>query len=500
MYNNLIEILLHPYDQLVAVHPILCILTLLVIGMVLILIIPAKRTQLLFDTALLFSLLSFVCSVFMWVNFNNGLSEFQFLEAFTFYGSKYRLGVDGISLGLVLLTTFLIPLCILSSYKSVKVKIKEYVLLFLILEFLLINVFCILDLLFFYIFFEGVLIPMFIIIGVWGSRQRKISASYQFFLYTLVGSLLMLLGVLVILTKVGTTDLYVLLNTKFSTNLQIVLFFTFFASFAVKVPMMPFHIWLPEAHVEAPTAGSVVLAGLLLKLGTYGFIRFAVPMFPEACVYFTPLIYAMSVFAIIYASLTTIRQVDLKKIIAYSSVAHMNYATLGIFSLNVLGIEGSILLMISHGIVSGALFLCVGVLYDRYKTRLLKYYSGLADTMPLFSIIFLFFILANISLPGTSSFVGEFVTLLGVFEVSRWTAILATTGVILGAVYSMWLYNRVVFGNINTSTISVYVDVNRRELYIFIPLIIMVLVLGIYPNVILDTMHVSVANLLKHNV
>ena len=411
---------------------------------------------------------------------------------------NFYIGLDGISLLFVVLTTFLVPVCILVGWSSIKNYKKEYIIAFLILESFMICVFCMLDLLLFYVFFESVLIPMFIIIGVWGSRQRKIQAAYQFFLYTLLGSVFMLLAILFIWFQTGTTDLQILLTTEFSELRQILLWLAFFASFAVKVPMVPVHIWLPEAHVEAPTAGSVILAGILLKLGTYGFLRFSIPMFPEATLYFTPFIYTLSVIAILYTSLTTIRQVDLKKIIAYSSVAHMNFVTIGMFSLNLQGIEGSILLMLSHGLVSSALFLCVGALYDRHKTRLVKYYSGLASTMPIFAVLFLFFTLANMSLPGTSSFVGEFLILVGVFERNTLIATLAALGMILGAAYSLWIYNRVVFGVWKPHYINKLADLNRREVFTFIPFVFGVLWMGIYPEPFLECMHASVLNLLQH--
>lgn len=368
---------------------------------------------------------------------------------------------------------------------------------FLIMETLVISIFCVLDLLFFYIFFESVLLPMFLIIGVFGSRERKIHAAYQFFLYTLFGSVLMLLAILIIYYQAGSTDIQILLTTEFAPEIQKWLWLAFFASFAIKIPMVPMHIWLPEAHVEAPTSGSVILAGILLKLGAYGFLRFSIPMFPDATIYFTPLIYTMSVIAIIYTSLTTLRQIDLKKIIAYSSVAHMNFVTIGIFTLNIQGIEGSILLMLSHGLVSSALFLCVGVLYDRYKTRLLKYYGGVTQTMPMFAIIFLFFILANMSLPGTSSFVGEFLVLTGAFQSNTSIAILASTGIILGAAYSIWLYNRVAFGVISENYIKEFTDINKREFFIFIPFILLVIIMGIYPEIFLTPMHTTVSNLIE---
>src|ERR1700739_935071 len=392
-------------------------------------------------------------------------------------------GVDAYSLFFVILTTFLIPICLLLSWQSIKFKIKEYAIAFLMLESLLLCVFTVLDLLLFYVFFESVLIPMFLIIGIWGSRERKIHAAYQFFLYTFLGSVLMLLAIIIIYLNTGTTDVQLLLSTVFSNELQLLLWLAFFASFAVKVPMVPFHIWLPEAHVEAPTAGSVLLAGILLKLGTYGFLRFSLPLFPYASYYFTPLIFTMSVIAIIYTSLTTIRQIDLKKIIAYASVGHMNFVTIGLFSYNIQAIEGSLLVMLSHGLVSSALFICVGVLYDRFKTRIIKYYRGLSLTMPLFAIFFLFFTLANISVPGTFSFVGEFLILLGAFQVNSTITIFAATGIILGAAYSIWLYNRFAYGEISTSYSN---DLTYREFYILIPFMILILIFGIYPSIFLN--------------
>lgn len=359
-------------------------------------------------------------------------------------------------------------------------------LMLLITELLLINVFTVLDLFFFYIFFEAVLIPMFILIGVWGSRQRKIHAAYQFFFYTLFGSILMLLGIIIIYSQTGTTDIQILAQTHFEESKQLFLWLAFFASFSVKVPMVPVHIWLPEAHVEAPTAGSVILAGVLLKLGTYGIIRFMLPLFPYANVYFTPLVLTMATLAVIYSSCTTIRQIDLKKIIAYSSVAHMNFALLGLFTDNSLGLEGSLYLMLAHGIVSSALFLSIGVLYDRYHTRNILYYGGLTAVMPLFSIFFLLFTLANIGMPGTVNFVGEFLVLLGVFQHNTLVAILAATSMVLGAVYSIWLYNRLVFGQIRVKVLLLFSDLTRREFYIFLPLALLTLIFGVCPNLILN--------------
>nr|YP_004927652.1 NADH dehydrogenase subunit 4 [Treubia lacunosa]AEH99699.1 NADH dehydrogenase subunit 4 [Treubia lacunosa] len=471
------------------------------LGSLIILVIPNSRVRLIRDITLWTSLMTFLYSLFFWIRFENDTAKFQFVETIRwlpYSNINFYIGIDGISLFFVILTTFLTPICILVGFYSVKSYRKEYMIAFFICESFLIAVFCSLDLLIFYVFFESVLIPMFIIIGVWGSRQRKIKAAYQFFLYTLMGSLFMLLAILFIFFQTGTTDLQILLTTEFSERRQILLWIAFFASFSVKVPMVPVHIWLPEAHVEAPTAGSVILAGILLKLGTYGFLRFSIPMFPEATLYFTPFIYTLSVIAIIYTSLTTIRQIDLKKIIAYSSVAHMNFVTIGMFSLNIQGIEGSILLMLSHGLVSSALFLCVGALYDRHKTRIVKYYGGLVSTMPIFSIIFLFFTLANMSLPGTSSFIGEFLILVGAFQRNSLVATLAALGMILGAAYSLWLYNRVVFGNFKPNFILKFSDLNRREVLTFLPFIVGIIWMGVYPEVFLECMHTSVSNLVQH--
>ena len=371
---------------------LLSLLCLPVLGAILIALFPSSATRQMKVVALTVSLINFLLSLNLWIFFDNSTSKFQFvtqLDWFEFLNMQWYIGIDGISLFFIILTTFLVPVCLLISWSSITHLVKEFLVAFLFLETFMIAVFCMLDLILFYVFFESVLIPMFLIIGVWGSRERKIRAAYQFFLYTLIGSLFMLLAILLIYFQVGTTDLQVLMTTEFSERRQFFLWLAFFLSFAVKVPMIPFHIWLPEAHVEAPTSGSVILAGILLKLGTYGFLRFSIPLFPEATVYFTPLIYTLSVLGIIYASFTTLRQIDLKKIIAYSSVAHMGFVTLGLFSLNTQGIEGAILLMLSHGFVASALFLCIGILYDRTHTRLIRYYGGLVQTMPLFSFFFL---------------------------------------------------------------------------------------------------------------
>jgi proton-translocating NADH-quinone oxidoreductase chain M len=375
--------------------------------------------------------------------------------------------------------------------------LKEFLIAFLILDFFLIGTFCVLDLLIFYIFFESILIPMFLIIGIWGSRERKILAAYYFFLYTLFGSVLMLLSILYVYNQIGTTDYEVLLTFSFSMIEQKFLWFTFFLAFASKVPMIPVHLWLPEAHVEAPTAGSVILAGVLLKLGIYGFIRFSLPLFPQASFFFTPLIYSVAVVGIIYTSFTAIRQSDFKRIIAYTSIAHMNLVILGIFSFTNVGIEGAILQSLSHGFVASALFLIIGVIYDRYKTRLVQYYGGLASIMPIYTFIFLFFTMANISFPGTSSFVGEFLVLAGSFKVNRIITFLGSTGVVIGGVYSLWLFNRIAYGNLKIQYTNKFLDVSSKEVIIFIPLMCGALAVGIYPSLFLTSIHMSVNNLVE---
>lgn len=495
------------------------------IGVFFILFVPGWNGALIRSIGLITSISTFLLSLLLWIQFDSSSGQFQFVSRFALIpnlptpslhseaihsiGSiadlpngeyttlTFIMGLDGISIFFVILTTFLIPICILVGWTTIKASIKEYCIAFLVLEALLIGAFSVLDLLLFYIFFESVLIPMFLIIGIWGSRERKIRAAYQFFLYTLVGSLLMLLAILLIYCQTGTTDLHILYATPFSETRQILLWLAFFASFAVKVPMLPVHIWLPEAHVEAPTAGSVILAGILLKLGTYGFLRFSIPLFPYASIFFTPLIETLSILAIVYSSLTTLRQVDLKKIIAYSSVAHMNFVTLGLFSLNPHGVEGAVLLMLAHGLVSPALFLLVGFLYDRHKTRLLRYYGGCARSMPLFGAMFLFFTMANISLPGTANFVGEFLVLVGAFRSNTFVATMAASTMVLGAAYALWLCNRLLYGFPKPYYLSAFADLSRREFFILVPFLIGVLVMGLVPDIFLDVVRCSVANVLQ---
>lgn len=457
------------------------------------------------DVALGFSLVTFVSSLVLWVLFTNDLgpAQYQFLTEITWishYNIHFSVGVDGMSLLFVILTTFLTPMCLLASWESIQTLRKEFFMLFLLLEGFLICVFTVLDLLLFYIFFESVLIPMFIIVGVWGSSGNRIMAAYQLFLYTVIGGVFGLIAILAIYSQTGTTDFLVLNTVEFSERRQLLLWLAFFFSFAVKVPMFPFHLWLPKAHVEAPTAGSVILAGVLLKLGGYGFLRISLPFFPEANAYFTPLIFLLSILAIIYTSLTCLQQTDLKRVIAYSSVGHMGFVTLGLFTLNQQGIEGAILLMVSHGLISGALFLCIGFLYDRHHTREVGYYGGLVYMMPIYASMLFFFSMSNISLPGTASFVGEFMVLLGTYQANTTTAVFATTGVILGCAYSLWLMNRILFGNLKTYPLEMCVDLNRRETYVFLPLVICTIWLGVYPSVLLEVIHLPVTALLYNGL
>lgn len=446
------------------------------------------------------SCITFLLSYYLILTFKPKLKTFQFIAKNLWINTlniNLNLGVDGISLLFLILTTLLIMLCLLISWESVKLNLKNYLISFLIMEFFLIGVFCVLDLLLFYIFFESILIPMFLIIGIWGSRERKIRAAYFFFLYTLLGSVLMLLAIIYIYLQVGTTDYEILLTFSFSVSEQYLLWFAFFFSFASKVPMIPLHLWLPEAHVEAPTAGSVILAGVLLKLGTYGFIRFSLPLFPEASFYFSPLVLVLASIGILYPSFTAIRQTDFKRIIAYTSVAHMNLVMLGIFSLNVIGIEGAILQSLSHGFVASALFLIIGVVYDRHGTRMVKYYGGLVHLMPIYTFIFLFFTMANIGLPGTGSFVGEFLILVGSFKTNTSITFIGAISMIIGGCYSLWLFNRLVYGNLKIQYINTFSDLTLREMVVFFPLIIGTIFMGIQPNIFLNIIHMSVVLLVE---
>ena len=440
--------------------------------------------------------LSMVFSLVIWYLFDPEETGFQFINAIPLiqtYCIDFIIGIDGISLCFLLLTTFIMLLCWFAALQ-VKINYREFIICLLLIELFLILSFVMIDLFFFYVFFESVLIPMFIIIGLWGSRSRKIKAAYYFFLYTLFGSLFMLFGILYIYSITGTTDFYVVLNTAFSYEQQLKLWLFFFIPFAIKIPMFPFHIWLPEAHVEAPTIGSVILASLLLKLGSYGLLRFTLPMFPLGSQFFNPLVYSLAVVSVVYASLITIRQIDLKRIIAYSSVAHMNLIVLGLFSYTQQGIDGAIYLMIGHGIVSSALFFCVGILYDRHHTRLIKYYGGLIQVMPTFSIYFFLFTLANMSFPGTSNFIGELLILVGIFEKNSLIMFFSATGIVLSAIYSIWLYNRIIFGALKLKymPIKTFKDLTFIENFILFILTIQMLILGLYSNFITELTNLPV--------
>ena len=442
---------------------------------------------------------TFILSLFVWAGFDPADPGFQLRESHAWLGGKinYEMGVDGISMLFVLLTALLMPFCIVASKYSIRHRFKEYMVAFLVLETLMIGVFCALDLVVFYVFFEGGLIPMFLIIGVWGG-ERRVYASFKFFLYTLLGSVLMLLAILAMYWDAGTTSIPALLEHRFPASMQTWLWLAFFASFAVKLPMWPVHTWLPDAHVEAPTAGSVILAGILLKMGGYGFLRFSLPMFPLASADLAPLIYALSVVAIVYTSLVALMQDDMKKLIAYSSVAHMGFVTIGIFTMTAQGVQGGLFQMLSHGIVSGALFLCVGAVYDRMHTREIAAYGGLVNRMPVYAFAFMVFTLANVGLPGTSGFIGEFLALVGVFRVNTWVAFLATTGVILSAAYALWLYRRVIFGQLEKESLRSILDLSRREKAILLPLVAITIFFGVFPQPILHVTAASVDNLIAN--
>ena len=449
--------------------------------------------------AIFSSLANFFLSVFLWYSFDASISEFQFVEKREWIREfiNFHLGIDGISMLFILLTTFITPICIFSGINSIKFKLKEFLIAILVMETLMLGVFCSLDLVIFYLFFEGGLIPMFLIIGIWGGPKRVYSA-FKFFLFTLLGSVLMLIAIISIYWITGTTDVIELLDLNIPQEYQYLLWLAFFSSFAVKLPMWPFHTWLPDAHVEAPTAGSVILAAILLKMAGYGFIRFSLGLFPVASDYFTPLIFALSVIAIIYTSLIALMQDDMKKLIAYSSVAHMGFVTIGIFSLNKQGLEGSIIQMLSHGLISAALFLCVGVVYDRIHSRMISSYGGLVSSMPKYAFVFMIFTLAALGLPGTSGFVGEFLVLVGVFQINIFVAVLASLGVILAAAYMLWLYKRVIFGKMANSELKDIKDINKTEIYIFASLVFLTLFFGIYPKPLFNTIDISVSNLINN--
>jgi len=450
------------------------------------------------NVALFASFANLVLSIFLWFSFDTKISGFQFVEESEWIKGfiDFKLGVDGISILFILLATFITPICILSGIHSIKFKIKEFLIAVLVMETLMIGVFCSLDLVIFYLFFEGGLIPMFLIIGIWGGPKRVYSA-FKFFLFTLLGSVLMLVAIISIYWMTGTTDVVNLLQNGLPAEYQYLLWLAFFSSFAVKLPMWPVHTWLPDAHVEAPTAGSVILAAILLKMAGYGFIRFSLGMFPVASDYFTPLIFTLSIIAIIYTSLIALMQDDMKKLIAYSSVAHMGFVTIGIFSITKQGLDGSIIQMISHGLVSAALFLSVGVLYDRFHSRMISSYGGLVNVMPKYALVLMIFTLGALGLPGTSGFVGEFMVLIGAFKKSKIVAVLASLGIILAAAYMLWLYRRVVFGRIASPEIKEMKDLDKIELYILSSLVFLIIFFGIYPEPLLNTVDISINNLIE---
>jgi proton-translocating NADH-quinone oxidoreductase chain M len=469
------------------------------LGVFLIVFLPSKKQFFIKRISYITSISSFLCSLFLLLFFDSSCSKFQFIEwieIMTVFNFNFFVGVDGISIFFIILTTFLTPICLLIEWSSKKKFFKEYYICFLLINVFLVIVFSSLDVLIFYIFFESILIPMFIIIGVFGSKTRRLKAAYQFFLYTLVGSLIMLISILILFFESGSTDFQILLTVDFSEKKQFVLWLSFFLSLGIKIPMFPFHVWLPEAHVEAPTGGSVILAGVLLKMGGYGFIRFSLTLFPIASIYFSPVIFILSLFSVLFVSLTTLRQIDLKKIIAYSSVSHMGIVTIGIFSFNFYGLSGSFLMMVSHGFISSALFLLIGILYDKHHTRLIKYYGGISQIMPLFSFFLLFFSISNLGFPGTSSFSGEFLILFGCFQTNTFVSFFSTFGMVLSASYSLWLSNRVLFGQLNIFYLFQYNDLQKKDFAILFPLFIFSIILGIYPETFLDIIHVSVSNLI----
>ncbi|MFZ5608919.1 MAG: NADH-quinone oxidoreductase subunit M [Pseudomonadota bacterium] len=480
--------------------PILAILLVIPLaGAVTLMLIRGEDEQALQNirmTALWATLVNFVGALYLWSEYDPSIAGFQFIETYTLLGGyTARLGVDGIAVLLIVLTAFLMPICILASWRTIGTRLREYMIAFLVMETLMLGVFCALDIFVFYVFFEGGLIPMFLIIGIWGGTQR-VYAAFKFFLYTLLGSVLMLLAIIYMVDVAGTTDIEALMGHDFTAGAQTWLWLAFFASFAVKMPMWPAHTWLPDAHVEAPTAGSVILAGVLLKMGGYGFIRFSLPMFPVASQELAWLVFALSLIAIVYTSLVALAQEDMKKLIAYSSVAHMGFVTMGLFTLNAQGIEGATFQMLSHGVVSGALFLCVGVVYDRLHSRLIARYGGLVNRMPKYAFVFMVFTMASIGLPGTSGFIGEFLTLVGAYKVAAWIAFIAATGVILGAAYMLWLYRRVVFGALVKEDLKTITDLDRREVLIFAPLVAVIIWMGVYPASFLEDLHAPVEKLI----
>ena len=483
--------------------PILSTITYLpLLGALFILLIPGEDETVGRNAravALWTTVATFILSIVMLFEFDGNRTDLQFYEQASWLGGNidYVMGVDGISVLFIILTTSLMPLCILASWESIKIRVREYMVAFLVLETLMIGVFCAQDLLLFYLFFEAGLIPMFLIIGIWGGA-RRVYASFKFFLYTLLGSVLMLLALIYMYWQVGTTNMTALANFQFSSSEQMWLWLAFFASFAVKMPMWPVHTWLPDAHVEAPTAGSVILAGVLLKMGGYGFLRFSLPMFPLATDMFTELVFVLSVVAIIYTSLVALAQEDMKKLIAYSSVAHMGFVTMGIFAATQQGIQGAIFQMLSHGWISGALFLCVGVIYDRMHTREIAAYGGLANRMPIYAAVFMLFTMANVGLPGTSGFVGEFLTIIGTFQVSTWTALLAATGVILSACYALTLYRKISFGELENEALQSITDMNSREIAVIAAPVAATIIFGVWPAQILDLISASVEALITN--
>ena len=483
--------------------PILSAVTFLpLIGSIFILLIKDsidKNTKNANYVAIFTSFVNFFLSIFLWFSFDSSTSDFQFIENKQWVKGyfNFKFGIDGISILFILLTAFITPLCILSVINSVKVRVKEFLVAILVMETLMIGVFCSLDLVVFYLFFEGGLIPMFLIIGIWGGPRRVYSA-FKFFLFTLLGSVLLLVAVISIYWITGTTDMTQLLEIKIPKEYQYLLWLAFFSSFAVKLPMWPFHTWLPDAHVEAPTAGSVILAAILLKMAGYGFIRFSIGLFPVASDFFTPLIFLLSIVAIVYTSLVALMQEDMKKLIAYSSVAHMGFVTIGIFTFTKQGLEGSIIQMISHGLISAALFLCVGVVYDRVHSRLISSYGGLVHLTPKYAVAFMIFTLAALGLPGTSGFVGEILILIGAFQKNILVAVFASLGVIFAAAYMLWLYKRVFFGKIGNSELKKIYDLNKIEIFILSSLAFLILFFGFYPEPLLSTIDVSISELIKN--